>query len=143
MAKVNENYVARKSERAIEMLVKAALKKLSLKAEILKFAHNEDESNMETKWDIHLKSEEDALKLAGLLKIPYVETLDYGELEGDYVIILSLCWDAQEAYKQLDKERKLVNKIEGFLKTTITEGVEDVEILKGPYHWGLVETFNY
>ena len=138
-----KGYEARKSERAIEKVIGATLEKLSLNAKVVKFGHNENENSREIKWDIHLKEESDAEKLSEILDIPFVDVINYGALDGDFVVTLSLLWKTDTAEEQLRLERKIVEEVEKILNTEILEGVEDINILKGEFVWGEIEEILY
>lgn len=135
---VNKDYKARKVERAIEILIGSCLEKLSLKAMVSKFTHNESGTERELKWDIHLGSEDDAQRLEEILQIPQVDVIGC-----DDCLTVFLNWDIEGAEKQYITEKEIVSSIENTLGIKVLEGVEDVEILQGDYYWGNVENIIY
>lgn len=135
---VNKDYKARKVERAIEMLIGSCLEKLSLKAMVSKFAHNESSTERELKWDIHLGSEDDAQRLEEILQIPQVDVIGC-----DDCLTVFLNWDINDAEKQYITEKEIVCSIENTLGIKVLEGVEDIGILQGNYYWGNVENIIY
>ena len=95
VTKLNESYVAGKFERLYEEKIASFLKKHDIELlRIVKFGHDEDESECELKYDVYVKGtsrEKDSL-LENELGLVYVDTHD-----GKDIYTMSFSWDIEDA----------------------------------------------
>ena len=124
-----------KIERATDMLLERAFKHAGVVAKVLKFAHNEDEEDVELKYDIHFFTKEDAQKAMNALDEEKVEYVVYD----DTTLVYCISWDSTNVDEVVVAKEAEVKRIEELLGCEIEGTFDDRKVFEGEYYWGLVE----